>query len=279
MEHQRLSPWATLAPDLAGRLDQLVDSVGHLAEAVSQQQGNMQAGAEQQTPMQQQAAAAGLAAAQPPQAATARADERSPRSSKAQVVPALYSSKVKMVDDAVQVRCHGWRWNAAACIALICTRHNHSADCIRQLPCCALLSIPPATCSHALTCSRLYVQEYYYGIGMAEPVVSRVQQVKATSLDGSGGRQPQGALQEQVAAGGGGHGDPDAGQQAVKLTTAVQQRFKLSLSQLPESGRHLQGAGGGAQGAVTGIVPVTEKQAVQLADVRAALVAEQLIDA
>ena len=107
VEQQRLSPWATLAPDLAGRLDQLVDSVGHLAEVVSQQQGNMQAGAAQQVPMQQQAAAAGLAAAQPPQAATARDAERSPRSSKAQVVPALYSSKVKTVDDAVQVRCPG----------------------------------------------------------------------------------------------------------------------------------------------------------------------------
>jgi hypothetical protein len=134
VEQQRLSPWATLAPDLAGRLDQLVHSVGHLAEVVGQQQGNMrQAGAAQQVPsLQQQAAAAGLAAAQPPQAATARADERSPGSGKAQVVPALYSSssskaqvvqvvpalysgKVKTVDDAVQVRCHGWRWNAAAC--------------------------------------------------------------------------------------------------------------------------------------------------------------------
>jgi hypothetical protein len=40
VEQQRLSPWATLAPDLAGRLDQLIDSVGHLAEAVSQQQGS-----------------------------------------------------------------------------------------------------------------------------------------------------------------------------------------------------------------------------------------------
>jgi len=50
VEQQRLSPWATLAPDLAGRLDQLVDSVGHLAEVVSQQQGNMQAGAAQQVP-------------------------------------------------------------------------------------------------------------------------------------------------------------------------------------------------------------------------------------
>ena len=50
---------------------------------------------------------AGLAAAQPPQAATARDAERSPRSSKAQVVPALYSSKVKTVDDAVQVRWAG----------------------------------------------------------------------------------------------------------------------------------------------------------------------------
>jgi hypothetical protein len=36
---------------------------------------------------------------------------------------------------------------------------------------------------------------------------------------------------------------------------------------------------GGAREAVTGIVPGTEKQPVQLADVRAALVAEQLIDA
>jgi hypothetical protein len=96
-----------LVPDLAGRLDQLVDSVGHLAEAVSQQQGSMQAGAAQQVPMQQQAAAAGLAAAQPPQAATARAAERSSRSSKVHKVPALYSSKVKTVDDAVRVRCTG----------------------------------------------------------------------------------------------------------------------------------------------------------------------------
>jgi hypothetical protein len=113
VEQQRLSPWATLAPDLAGRLDQLVDSVGYLAEAVSQQQSNMQAGAAQQVPVQQQAAAAqhlpeGPAAAQPPQAATARAAEPSSRSGKAQVVPALYSSKVKTVDDAVQVRRPGY---------------------------------------------------------------------------------------------------------------------------------------------------------------------------
>ncbi len=91
VEQQRPSPWATLAPDLAGRLDQPVDSVGHLAEAVSRQQGNMQAGAAQQVPMQQQALlqhshhrrpqpgmlSAHLAAARP------------------KVVPALYSSKVK----------------------------------------------------------------------------------------------------------------------------------------------------------------------------------------
>jgi hypothetical protein len=67
-------------------------------------------------------------------------------------------------------------------------RHATSADCIRQLPCCALLSIPPATCGHALTFTPLYVQEYYYhGIGMAEPVVSHVQHVKATAWMALGG--------------------------------------------------------------------------------------------
>ena len=65
-------------------------------------------------------------------------------------------------------------------------------------------------------------------------------------------------------------------QEAVKRTTAVQQRFKLSLSQLREACRVLAG---GARDAATGILPGTEKQPVQLANVRAALVAEQLIDA
>ena len=64
-------------------------------------------------------------------------------------------------------------------------------------------------------------------------------------------------------------------QEAVKRTTAVQQRFKLSLSQLREACRVLAG---GAREAVAGMVPGTEKQPVQMADVRAALVAEQLID-
>jgi hypothetical protein len=65
-------------------------------------------------------------------------------------------------------------------------------------------------------------------------------------------------------------------QEAVKRATAVQQRFRLTLSQLREATRLLAG---GARQAAAGIVPGTEKQPVQLADVRAALVAEQLIDA
>jgi hypothetical protein len=122
------------------------------------------------------------------------------------------------------------------------------------------------------------MQEYYYGIGMAEPVVSRVQQVKATSGMALGGVNRKAHcknrwLPEMV-----GMAILTLGsrQEAVKRTTAVQQRFKLSLSQLREACRVLAG---GAREAVTGIVPGTEKQPVQLADVRAALVAEQLIDA
>jgi hypothetical protein len=124
VEQQRQSPWATLAPHLAGRLDQLVDGMQHLTQAVNQQQGNVrpaaaQAAAVQQAPAQQPAAqplpAAGPSAVErtPPQAATARAAaEQSPRSSRAQVVPALYSSRVKTVDDAFQVRSLAAYWSA-----------------------------------------------------------------------------------------------------------------------------------------------------------------------
>jgi hypothetical protein len=124
MEQQRQSPWATLAPHLAGRLDQLVDGMQHLTEAVNKQQSNTRSAAAppataQQTPAQQQAAqplpAAGPSAVELtlPQAAAARATaEQSLRSSKAQVVPVLYSSsRVKTVEDAFQVR------SLAACIS------------------------------------------------------------------------------------------------------------------------------------------------------------------
>jgi hypothetical protein len=120
MEQQRQSPWATLAPHLAGRLDQLVDGMQHLTEAVNQQQSNVRPAAAQPVAAQQaaQQQAAQQQAAQPPpaagpsaveltlpQAAAAMAAaEHSPRSSRAQVVPALYSSRVKTVDDAFQVR-------------------------------------------------------------------------------------------------------------------------------------------------------------------------------
>jgi hypothetical protein len=118
VEQQRQSPLAALAPDLAGRLDQLVDGMQHLTEAVNQQQSNVQPAAAQQAPAQQQAAqpltAAGPPAVdqpQPQEPAVVAAAEQPPRSSKAQVVPALYSSRVKTVDDAFQVRL------LAACIS------------------------------------------------------------------------------------------------------------------------------------------------------------------
>jgi hypothetical protein len=121
------------------------------------------------------------------------------------------------------------------------------------------------------------MQEYFYGIGIAEPVVSRVQQVKAAPGLALGGINRKAHcknrwLPEMV-----GMAVLTLGsrQEAVKRTAAVQQRFKLSLSQLREACRMLAG---GAREAVAGMVPGTEKQPVQLADVRAALVAEQLID-
>jgi hypothetical protein len=121
------------------------------------------------------------------------------------------------------------------------------------------------------------MQEYFYGIGMAEPVATRVQQVKATPGLVLGGVNRKAHcknrwLPEMV-----GMAILTLGsrQEAVKRAAAVQQRFKLSLSQLREACRMLAG---GARDAAAGIVPGTEKQPVQLADVRAALVAEQLID-
>jgi hypothetical protein len=139
VEQQRQSTWATLAPHLAGRLDELVDGMQHLTEAVNQQQSNVrpvaaqqaaQQQAAQQKAAQQQAArqkAAPQQAPQPlpaagpsavhltlPQATAAMAAaEQSPRSSKAQVVPALYSSRVKTVDDAFQVRSLAAYWSVA----------------------------------------------------------------------------------------------------------------------------------------------------------------------
>jgi hypothetical protein len=104
------------------------------------------------------------------------------------------------------------------------------------------------------------VQEYNCGIGMTVPVTRRVQQVSEghTWDAGSGGHQPQGTLQEQVAARDGGHGDPhDAGRHAGCWHLLT----------------------GGARTAVTRIVPGAEKQLVQLADVRAAPLAEQPINA
>ncbi len=127
VEQQRQSPWATLAPGLAGRLDQLVDSVQHLTTAVSQQQeAQQQAQQEAQQQAQQQ-----LQAAQPPSgqghvhaaAATATASQAQ-HSSKAQVVPALYSSRVKTVDDAFQVE----------------------TACLQHLNCC------PCSCVHSDWC-------------------------------------------------------------------------------------------------------------------------------
>jgi hypothetical protein len=123
------------------------------------------------------------------------------------------------------------------------------------------------------------VQENFYGIGMAEPVVSRVQQVKAAPGLALGGINRKAHCKNR--------GLPEmvgmailtlgSRQEAVKRTTAVQQRFKLSLSQLREACRVLAGATS-VREAVAGMVPGTEKQPVQMADVRAALVAEQLID-
>ncbi len=88
------------------------------------------------------------------------------------------------------------------------------------------------------------MQEYYYDIGMAEPVVSRVQQVKATAGMALGGVNRKAHcknrwLPEMV-----GMAILTLGsrQEAVKRTAAVQQRFKLSLSQLREACS--EGAGG-----------------------------------
>ena len=67
VEQQRQSPWATLAPHLAGRLDQLVDGMQHLTEAVNQQQSNVRPAAAQPVAAQQaaQQQAAPQQAAQP----------------------------------------------------------------------------------------------------------------------------------------------------------------------------------------------------------------------
>ncbi len=73
--------------------------------------------------------------------------------------------------------------------------------------------------------------------------------------------------------------DPDAGQQAGGSQADDSSAAALQAVSQPQLREACRVVVGGARGAVTGIVPGTEKQPVQLADVRAALVAEQLIDA
>ena len=121
-----------------------------------------------------------------PDAAAAKAAvEQQSRVSKALVVvPALYSSRVKTVDDAFQVR-SGMLLAASAgrCHA---TSRMHCDWCAVQRAVVCLLSRLWVVLLRYLSCAARgcdsinCMQEYFYGIGMAEPVATRVQQVKAT---------------------------------------------------------------------------------------------------